>query len=205
MLLCYRKALRYTLKLINIMNVKEAIAVDEKQSNIRKIGGFTKTFNTGDLGNLQDGEEFIIPENNDYQVMEQTMLRGGNVVKDSNGNPIIGQYINCQTTGGRIVKFFPSSATRPLFACDKDGRDLPSGERVKYHEGDVVKYFRNHPMMDETMKKLQGCHIKVTVLDRYNQRNFGVKAEEATPEDVRQRARYEFKLVGKKKPEDWVE
>ena len=57
--------------------------------------------------------------------------------------------------------------------------------------------------MNETMKALQGCSIKLEKVDKINVRRFGVDNEKATKADVETNNIGTWSLVGEKKPENW--
>ena len=101
------------------------------------------------------------------------------------------------------MNFFPTSLTKIAFRVDPEtGKDVTE-DRIVRTSGDVVAYVKKHPDMNETMKALQGCSIKLEKVDKINVRRFGVDNEKATKADVETNNIGTWSLVGEKKPENW--
>lgn len=188
------------------MTIKEAIVAAVGNGSItQRIEKFTKAFRVDELGNIEEGEVFTIPTGDDYVILSRRMMRGGQPVLDRDGNPVTAEFIKCQTTGGRIVDFFPSSLTKIAFTVDPEtGKDLTGAERIKRPTGNLVAYVKAHPDMNLTMEALKGCSIKLAKIDKVNVRTFGVPNDKATKANVEQTNIGTWELAGDKKPENWT-
>jgi hypothetical protein len=101
------------------------------------------------------------------------------------------------------VNFFPTSLTKIAFRVDPEtGKDVTEN-RIVRTSGDIVKYVKEHPDMNETMKALQGCTIKLEKVEKVNVRRFGVDNEKATKADVETNNIGTWSLVGEAKPKNW--
>ena len=185
------------------MTVQESInAVLAQSSRYQKMEGFTKSFRSDDLGNIEAGEEFTIPE--DYVVISQRIMRGGVPVKDAQGNDVTAEFIKVMTNKGRVVNFFPSSLTKVAFRVDPEtGKDATT-DRIVRTQGNVVSYVKDHPDMNATMQALKGCTIKCEALNPVPVRAFGIDNEHATKDDVQTNNIGTWTLVGDKKPANWT-
>lgn len=185
------------------MTVQESInAVLAQSSRYQKLDGFTKSFRSDDLGNIEAGEEFTIPE--DFVVISQRIMRGGLPVKDAEGRDVTAEFIKVMSNKGRVVNFFPSSLTKVAFRVDPEtGKDVTT-DRIVRTSGNVVEYVKNHPDMNATMNALKGCTIKCETLTPVPVRAFGVTNEQATKKDVQTNNIGTWTLVGEKKPANWT-
>lgn len=185
------------------MTIKEAIAAEVGKSNVEKIGAFTKAFRIDELSNIEPGEQFTIPTGDDFVILSQRMMRGGQPVIGANGKPVTAEFVKCQSNKGRIVNFFPTSLTKIAFRVDPEtGKDVTE-DRIVRTEGNVVAYVKQHPDMNETMKALQGCTIQYDLKEKVNVRRFGVTNEKATKKDVETNNIGKWTLVGDVKPANW--
>lgn len=184
------------------MTISESINAALAQSNrYQKIDKFSKSFRSDDLGNIEAGEEFVIPT--DYVILSQKILRGGVPVKDSEGRDVTAEFIKVQTNTGRVVNFFPTSLTKVAFRVDAEtGKDVTKN-RIARTSGDLVAYVKDHPDMNATMNALKGCTVKCVSLTPVPVRAFGVSNEQATKDDVQMNNLGEWTLVGKNRPKDW--
>lgn len=185
------------------MTLQESFAVERGNSNVEEVGKFTKSFRIDDLSNIEDGEEFTIPSGEDYKIWSQRMMRGGQAILDRDGKPVTAEYVKCMTTGGRVVKFFPSSLTKIAFRVDPETGKDKTENRIVRPEGNVVSYVKQHPDMDDTMRKMQGCVIKYNLAERVPVRRFGVPNDKATKNDVETNPIGKWNFVGEKKPENF--
>lgn len=142
--------------------------VADKRGDVKIEGGFTTTMRDFDFNGLVVGDEFIVPET--YEVRGQKM-RG----TDSNGNPIIAEYIFVETQNG-CKQFFPGMFSKNVLVYEKTdpGQPLvsaknPDGTPMWVHvEGTAVDKFREAmPDVNEGMKLLakeckNGKKVKLT-------------------------------------------
>lgn len=185
------------------MTIKEAIAAEVGKSNVEKINAFTKAFRIDELSNIEPGEQFVIPTGDDFVILSQRMMRGGQPVIGANGEPVTAEFVKCQSNKGRIVNFFPTSLTKIAFRVDPEtGKDVTE-DRIVRTEGNVVAYVKQHPDMNETMKALQGCTIQYDLKEKVHVRRFGVTNEKATKNDVETNNIGKWTLVGDVKPANW--
>lgn len=184
------------------MTIKEAIQADVNSSSRAKVvGAFTKSFRIDMLSGIKAGDEFVIPE--DFEILEKPVLRGGEVVRDAEGNAYTGQYIKVMTKSGEIKDFYPSMLTKTAFRVDPEtGKDVVEN-RIVRTSGSLVDYVKAHPDMNETMQALKGCTVKCAGLQEVPVRNYGVSNETATKNDVSINRIGEWTLVGAKKPANW--
>lgn len=186
------------------MTIKEAIAAEVGKSNVKRIDAFTKAFRVDELSNIEVGEEFTIPTGEDYVILSQRMMRGGQPVVDRDGNPVTAEFIKCMSNKSRVVNFFPTSLTKIAFRVDPEtGKDVTEN-RIVRTSGNVVNYVKQHPDMNETMKALQGCTLKLDSVEKVNVRRFGVDNEKATKADVETNNIGTWSLVGTKTPVNWT-
>lgn len=185
------------------MTIQESInAALAQSSRYQKLEGFTKSFRSDDLGNIQAGEEFTIPE--DFVVISQRILRNGVPVKDAQGNNVTAEFIKVQTNTGRIANFFPSSLTKVAFRVDPNtGKDVAEN-RIVRTQGNIVNYVKDHPDMNATMQALKGCTIRCEKLEAVPVRAFGVDNDHATKNDVQTNNIGTWSLVGENKPANWT-
>ena len=185
------------------MTIKEAIQADVKSSSRAQIvGGFSKSFRIDMLSGIVAGDEFVIPE--DYEVLSKPVLRGGEVVRDADGNPYTGEYIKVMTKSGEIKDFYPTMLTKVAFRVDPEtGKDVTT-DRIVRTSGDLVTYVKSHPDMNETMQALKGCTVKCVSLKEVPTRNYGVSNDNATKQDITPSKIGEWTLVGSKKPANWA-
>ena len=186
------------------MTIKEAVAAELGKSNVKRVEKFSKAFRIDELSNIEAGESFTIPSGEDFIILSQGMMRGGQPVVDRNGEPVTAEFVKCLSDKGRTVNFFPTSLTKIAFRVDPEtGKDVTE-DRIVRTKGDVVAYVKRHPDMNETMKALQGCTIKLEKIDKINVRRFGVDNEKATKADVETNNIGTWNLVGDVKPANWT-
>ena len=185
------------------MTIQESInAALAQSSRYQEMPQFTKSFRSDDLGNIEAGEEFTIPE--DYKVISQRIMRGGVPVQDRDGKPVTAEFIKCMSNKGRVINFYPSSLTKVAFKVDAEtGKDVTT-DRIVRTKGDLVDYVKDHPDMNQTMQALKGCTVKCVSLTPVPVRAFGVDNEHATKADVQTNNIGEWTLVGEKKPANWT-
>lgn len=185
------------------MTIQESInAALAQSSRYQQVASFSKSFRSDDLGNIEAGEEFVIP--NDYVIISQKIMRGGVPVKDQQGNDVTAEFIKVQTNKGRVVNFFPSSLTKVAFRVNPEtGKDVTT-DRIVRTSGNLVDYVKNHPDMNGTMQALKGCTVKCEALNPVPVRAFGVSNDKATKADVQTNNIGTWTLVGDKKPEGWT-
>jgi len=173
------------------MTLAEKNAADSANSQINKVNGFSNSFRSSELNNLQDGEIITIPK--DYQVFERKIGSGENAR--------VAQYINCPTNGGRIVQFYPTAMARVAFVVDENGKNIRENNRMKIvrSSGDVCAWIDGKEI-DSTMKGMQGCSIEYKVLDRVKTRAFGVDESVATAADVTETIIGGWNFSGKTRP-----
>ena len=173
----------------NSMNYLEKIAADQASSQRVEVGGFSNSFRSNTLTNLEEGESFVIPE--DYKVFERRI--GDNKA----------QYINVQTDKGRTVEFYPTSICKIAFEVDENGKNIRENGRIvapKRSVGDVVNFCEGRAI-DPSMQSMKGCTIKYDQVQRIRTRAFGVKEEDATANDVTTTVLATWSFVGDKRPQ----
>ena len=178
------------------MTFNEKIAADLASSNLQEVTGFTNTFRAATREASKEGEILTIPSAKEFKVYENKQL--GSEGKHP-------QYINCPTSEGRIVELYPSMFTRSAFLVDKDCKpQLENGRQKRIATGGSVAKFVAGKAIDPTMKAMMGCQIKFHNSKAYDVREFGVKAEEATADNVVQLTVGDWDFVGEKLPEGYV-
>lgn len=184
------------------MTIQESIT-SEVARGAKVVEGFSKAFRIDELGNIEVGESFVIPDN--YQVLSKPMMRDGKPVM-YNGEPVTAEFIKVQTNTGRICNFYPTSLTKVAFRVDPEtGKDVIGADRIVRTQGNLVTYVKDHPDINVTMKKLIGCTVKLEAVTPVTVRNFGVSNEKATKESIARNPNNigTWLLIGEKKPEDW--
>ena len=187
------------------MTIQESIANTLANPRVySKAESFSKGFRLDDLGNIQDGDEFIIPD--DYVVIRQRIMRGGAPVRDSENNEVYAEFIKCMTSSGRIVHFFPTSLTKVAFRVDPEtGKDVIGATRIVRTDGNLVDYVKAHPDMNATMQALKGCKVSYKLKEAVPVRAFGVSNDKATKESVQTNNVGTWNLAAdSKKPENWT-
>ena len=99
------------------MTIKEAVAADLGKSNVERVSQFTKAFRIDELSNIEVGESFTIPTGDDYIILSQRMMRGGQPVLDRDNKPVTAEELeSIKSKNGRIVEFSGSLAAGLLGA-----------------------------------------------------------------------------------------
>lgn len=173
------------------MTLQEKVAADKANSQLKEVGGFSNSFRSSELTNLEDGEILTIPE--DYKVFERRIGQGADART--------AQYINVMTNKGRTVTFYPTAMARIAFPVDENGKNIRENGRMKVvrSEGDVCKWIDGKSIND-TMQGMKGCAIEYHILDRVQTRAFGVAESEATKDDVTSTIIGSWNFSGKKRP-----
>lgn len=184
------------------MTINEANAACAAQSSLyTEVTAFSKAFRETNLNNINEGEQFEIPQ--DYKIYQQRMMRNGEPVVDREGNQVTAEFINVATNTGRTVRFYPSSLSKIAFAVDENGKDLVGAGRVVPTAGALAEFVRGKAIND-VMQSLKGCTVKCEKLTPVNTRTFGVSNEVATSKDVQKTNVGTWVLVGDKKPAGYV-
>ena len=174
------------------MTLAEKNAADSANSQIEAATGFSNSFRSAELNNLNSGEIITIPEN--YQVFKRKIGQGENAR--------VAEYINVPTNTGRIVPFYPTAMARVAFEVDKaTGKNIRENGRMKVvrSEGDVCKWI-DGKAIDDTMQGMKGCQILYQELQRVPTRNFGVAESVATDKDVSETIIGSWNFSGSKRP-----
>jgi hypothetical protein len=174
------------------MTLAEKVAADSANSQIEAASGFSNSFRSSELNNLQDGEIITIPE--DYQVFKRKIGSGADAR--------VAEYINVPTNTGRIAQFYPTAMARVAFEVDpKTGKNIRENGRMKVvrSEGDVCKWI-DGKSIDATMQGMKGCQIAFNVLRRVPTRAFGVQESVATDKDVTETIVGGWNFAGEKRP-----
>jgi hypothetical protein len=188
---------------MNIKNVPTFIKEITPSSN----NSFTGFRGFDALGDIVVGTEFEIPQ--DYAVMNRPVLRNNLPVYDHNGNQVFVQFIECKSTIGKTIEFYPASLFQVAFAVDPEtGKDV-NKNRIHRANGNLVDYFKSELSKglndDQIMSNLKGCRVKLTYLELIYVRKFGVPNEKATAADVEIKKIGTWTLVGEKRPLGWIE
>lgn len=174
------------------MTLAEKNAADSANSQIEAATGFSNSFRSSELNNLNDGEIITIPE--DYQVFKRKIGSGADAR--------IAEYINVPTNTGRIAQFYPTAMARVAFEVDpKTGKNIRENGRMKVvrSEGDVCKWI-DGKAIDATMQGMKGCQIAFSVVRRVPTRAFGVQESVATEKDVTETIIGGWNFSGEKRP-----
>lgn len=156
------------------------------------------------LYNFTDGEIITIPDNYAVfrrQIKEQISLREEVIYEYD--------YINAINSDGYIVELHPNVMCAVYFEVDNNGRNIRENGRMKISRttgtvGDFLRS-RNFKNINEGLKEMTGCLIKVSFLKRVLIRKFGVPESTATSKDVIPRDVYDFSFVGERRPIGFVE
>ncbi|MCR4958487.1 MAG: hypothetical protein K6B13_07785 [Prevotella sp.] len=159
------------------------------------------------LGDIVVGMEFVIPQN--YVVMNRPVFRNNLPVCDHNGNQVFVQFIECKSTIGKTIEFYPASLFQVAFAVDPEtGKDVTEN-RIHRAKGNLVDYFKSERSkglnVDQIMSNLKGCRVKLTDLELVYVRQYDVPNEKATAADVEIKKIGTWSLVGEKRPPRWTE
>ena len=175
------------------MTLAEKIAADKANSQVTLVAGFSNSFRSNELNNLEDGDIITIPEGDLYQVCQRKI------------GDRVAEYINVNTNSGRQAQFYPTSMTRIAFEVDENGKNVRVGGRMKVirSTGDVVDYIAGKEI-DGTMRKLQGCQLQYNIVKRVKTRAFGVQESVATSKDVTETIIGKWSFYGDKRPTDYV-
>lgn len=126
-----------------------------------EVSKFNGAVRTDDINTFEEGDVFTIPQ--DYKILEskvgQSDRKAQYIVVDVNGTP---------------KNFYPSSLTKNLGIVDDECR--PTGARAKT-SGSVCEWFKTQVGVDEAMKKLKGCTLKVSKITPYQVKRFGTVAD----------------------------
>jgi hypothetical protein len=173
------------------MTLSEKVAADKSNSQVKEVGGFSNSFRSSELNNLNEGEIITIPEN--YTVFERRIGQGENART--------AQYINVPTNTGRVVNFYPTAMARVAFPVDENGKNIREDGRMKVvrSTGDVCTFIDGKAIND-TMKAMVGCQIEYSNVQRVNTREFGVSEAEATKDNVTTTIIASWNFAGKKRP-----
>ena len=157
------------------------------------------------LFSFNDGEIITIPEN--YMLFRRKSSEWKSrdrcwVYHECN-------YINAINSVGNIIEFCPSVFLTVCFEVDNYGRNIRENGKMKISRatGTVVDFLQSGKFknVNEGLKELTGCLIKVSFLKRVLVREFGVQESVATIKDVMTRDVYDFSFVGERRPIGFVE
>lgn len=176
------------------MTLEEKLMADNANSDLKEVGGFSNAFRSSTREPIKEGEIITIPEN--YKVIENGQL-------GSEGNHP--QYINCPTSMGRIIEFYPSMLTRAAFIVDDNCKPvMVGGRQQRIPTGGEVAAYVAGKAIDPTMQSLKGCQLKFHNSKQYKTRAFGVDAATATKNDVTLMTVGDWDFEGNKRPEGYV-
>lgn len=159
------------------------------------------------LGDIVVGTEFEIPQN--YVVMNRPVLKNNMPVYDHHGEQVFVQFIECKSSIGKTVEFYPASLFQIAFAVNpKTGKD-ETINRIHKAKGYLVDYFNSEYSkgfnVDQIMSNLKGCRVKLIDLELVYVRQYGVPNDKATAADVEIKKIGTWTLVGEKRPTGWIE
>lgn len=159
------------------------------------------------LGDIVVGTEFEIPQ--DYVVMNRPVLKDNMPVYDHRGEQVFVQFIECKSSTGKTVEFYPASLFQIAFAVDpKTGKDEIIN-RIHKAKGNLVEYFKLEGSkglnVNQIMSNVKGCRVKLIDLELVYVRQYGVPNDKATSADVEIKKIGTWSLVGEKRPTGWVE
>lgn len=159
------------------------------------------------LGDIVVGMEFEIPY--DYMVMNRPVLRNDIPVCDHNGKQVFAQFIECKSSIGKTIEFYPASLFQIAFAVDPEtGKDVTEN-RIHRAKGNLVDYFKSERSKglndDQIMSNIKGCRVKLTDLELVYVRQYGVPNDKANSADVEIKKIGTWSLVGERRPTGWKE
>ena len=159
------------------------------------------------LGDIVVGTEFEIPQ--DYVVINRPVLKDNMPVYDHRGEQVFVQFIECKSSIGKTVEFYPASLFQIAFAVDPEtGKDVTEN-RIHRAKGNLVDYFKSELSKglndNQIISNLKGCRVKLIDLELVYVRQYGVTNDKATAEDVEIKKIGTWSLAGEKRPTGWVE
>lgn len=188
-------------------NEADANNSQNKSLDFSKPNEFIEDFSH--LFSFNDGEIITVPDN--YKLFRRQIYEYERRVWDYGYREIIHEcnYINAINSEGNIVEFCPSVFLTVCFEVDNYGRNIRENGKMKISRatGTVVDFLQSGKFknVNEGLKELTGCLIKVSFLKRVLVREIGVQESVATIKDVMTRDVYDFSFVGERRPIGFVE
>lgn len=126
-----------------------------------EVSEFKGAVRSDELNTLQEGDVFTIPTG--FKVLEAPVGNSGRKA----------QFIVVDVNG-EAKRFYPSSLTKNLAIVDDNAR--PTGQRAKT-AGAVCDWFKKQTGINQAMRAMEGCTLKITKMTPYQTRVFGSATE----------------------------
>lgn len=149
------------LKILKAMTIIQKSEEKAILNGAVEVSEFKGAVRTDELNTLQEGDVFTIPAG--FRVLEAPVGNSGRKA----------QFIVVDVNG-EAKNFYPSSLTKNLAIVDDSAR--PTGKRAKT-AGAVCDWFKQQTGVNQAMRAMEGCTLKIAKVTPYQTRVFGSTTE----------------------------